>query len=102
MKLHKIAHARAGDKGEIVNISLIPYREEDYEFLRQMVTPELVQQHFKEIATGGVKRYELPNIRALNFVLYGTRPGGVSAAVDIDVHGKSLSWALLEIEVDHS
>lgn len=99
VKLYEIAHARAGDKGEVTNISLIPYNEELYEEIEKQVTAEAVKEHFADIVSGDVLRYEIPNLIAFNFVLKGTRPGGVAASLDIDPHGKSLSWALLEMEI---
>lgn len=100
-KLYEIAHARAGDKGEITNISLIPYKEEDYNILKERITPEAVKEHFGDIVTGQVLRYDLPKISSFNFVLKGTRPGGVGATLEIDPHGKALSWALLEMELEY-
>lgn len=99
-KLYEIAHSRCGDKGEINNISLIPYNPENYELLRDNVSADMVKEHFKGIISGDVVRYEVPNIHALNYVLYGIRPGGVGAALDMDPHGKSLSSALLQLEIE--
>ncbi len=101
IKLYKIAHARSGDKGEITNIGLFPYHDDDYNLIAAQVTPLAVKTFFGEIVTGDVVRYDLPNIKAFNFVIHGTRPGGVGAALDMDPHGKSLSWALLEMEIDY-
>ena len=70
MKLWDIAHSRTGDKGNISNISLIAYDPKDYELLREKVTAEKVKEHFKGMVKGEVVRYELPNIHALNFVMY--------------------------------
>ena len=100
VKLYEIAHSRAGDKGEITNISLFPYAEEHYDLLREQVTARAVKAHFGEMVRGEVVRYEIPSIQGLNFVLYGTRMGGVSSALELDAHGKSLSFGLLEMEVD--
>ena len=69
MKLKEIAHSRTGDKGDIANISLIPYREEDYPMLREKVTAEVVKQWFSDVCKGKVTRYEVPGICALNFVM---------------------------------
>ncbi len=102
IKLVKLAHSRAGDKGEITSISLFPYRDEDYDRLLKHVTGDAVKKHFGSLVTGAVERYELANIKALHFVLHGTRPGGVAAALDLDAHGKSLSWALLEMDIESS
>lgn len=99
-KLHEIAHGRAGDKGDITNVSLFPYRPEHYALLREQVTAAAVKAHFGGMVRGEVLRYEVPSILGLNFVLHGTRDGGVSSAPDLDAHGKSLSFGLLEMEVD--
>ncbi|TCP21155.1 hypothetical protein EV207_1459 [Scopulibacillus darangshiensis] len=99
MKLYDIAHSRAGDKGDILNLSLIPYNEEDYEMLCQKVTAESVKEHMRDIIQGRVIRYELANIKALNFVCYKSLLGGVTTSLAMDTHGKSLSSALLEMEI---
>jgi hypothetical protein len=99
MKLKEIAHSRTGDKGEISNISVIAYDIKDYNFLKEKITEEKVEEYFKEICKGEVKRYELDQIGALNFVLDKTLGGGVTRSLSIDKHGKSLSFALLEIEI---
>ncbi len=99
MKLASVAHARAGDKGDISCISVIAYKPEDYELLRREVTAEKVKAHFAGIAHGAVERYELPNIGALNFVLHGALGGGVTRSLAMDAHGKSLSYALLDLEI---
>ena len=99
MRLHQLAHARAGDKGNISDISVIAYEPGDYEFLREQVTAERVREHFADIARGPVQRYELPRLHALKFVLHDALGGGVTRAVNLDAHGKSLSSCLLEMEL---
>jgi len=99
MKLKEIAHSRTGDKGEISNISLIPYNESDYEMLKQKVTAEKVKEYFTEICKGEVLRYELDGINALNFVMDKALGGGVTRSLAIDKHGKALGMALLEMEI---
>lgn len=99
MKLKEIAHARTGDKGDISNISLIPYKEEDYEFLKEKVTAQKVKEYFSEICSGEVVRYELEGIHAFNFVLDHALGGGVTRSLALDKHGKTLGMALLEMEV---
>ena len=99
MKLRELAHSRTGDKGNIVNLSVIAYREEDYAFLLEKVTEEKVREYFREMVHGEVKRYALPNIHALNFVLYDALGGGVTRSLSLDKHGKSLSSALLDMEI---
>ena len=99
MKLWDIAHLRTGDKGNISNVSLIAYDEKDYEMLKEKVTADVVKKWFKDIVQGEVVRYELPNIGALNFVMYGALGGGVTRSLAIDKHGKSLSSYLLDMEI---
>lgn len=99
MKLLDIAHSRTGDKGNISNISLIVYDEKDYPLIKEKVTAEKVKEYFSDIVKGEVIRYELDNLWALNFVMYNALGGGVTRSLAIDKHGKSLSSALLEMEL---
>lgn len=99
MRLKDIAHSRTGDKGDISNISLIAYKSEDYKILKEKVTAEVVKEYFKDICHGEVKRYEIDSIGSLNFVLDKTLGGGVTRSLSLDKHGKSLSMALLEMEI---
>ena len=99
MKLREIAHSRTGDKGNISNISLIAYKEEDYEAIKDKVTADKVKEWFKDIVHGEVVRYELPNIGALNFVMYDALGGGVTRSLSLDMHGKSLSSVLLDMDI---
>ena len=99
MKLREIAHSRTGDKGDTSNISLIAYDAQHYPLLVRQVTAERVKAHFSELVRGNVTRYELPAIGALNFVLQRALGGGVTRSLALDAHGKSLSSALLDLEV---
>jgi hypothetical protein len=99
MKLFDIAHSRAGDKGNTLMLSLIPYNEADYATLCLTITAEKVNDHLKEIVHGEVIRYELPNISSLLFVCYTALSGGVTTSLALDTHGKSLSYALLQMEI---
>jgi len=99
MRLRQLAHARAGDKGETLNISVIAYRREDYAFLEQHLTSARVKDHFRGIAEGEVVRHELPGIGAFNFVLLRALGGGVTRSLALDAHGKSLASALLALEL---
>lgn len=99
MKLYEIAHSRTGDKGDISTISLIAYDVKDYELIAREVTSEQVEKWFKSIGTTKVDRYELPQIGALNFVLFHTLGGGVTKSLALDAHGKTLSSALLEMDI---
>ena len=97
--LRELAHARAGDKGDISNLSLIAHDAKDYERLRREVTPERVRQHFAGVVHGTVTRYELPNLGALNFVMQQALGGGVTRSLALDAHGKCLGAALLAMQI---
>lgn len=99
IKLREIAHSRAGDKGNVSNLSLVAYKMDDYEVLRKEVTAERVKAHFEGITLGEVTRYELPKIGALNFVMDRALAGGVTRSLRMDIHGKALSPLLLDMEV---
>jgi hypothetical protein len=98
--LYEMAHARTGDKGNKVNISLIAYRAQDYDLLVEQVTPERVAAHFAHRQPTGVTRYLLPNLRAMNFVIEDVLDGGVNDSLNLDMHGKGLSFHLLTMRVD--
>lgn len=100
IKLRKIAHARSGDKGDILNIALIPYNETDYELLKEKVTAERVKEHFKDLVKGDVQRYELEGIKGFNYVLYQALDGGVTRSLRLDRHGKTLSFKLLDMKIE--
>ena len=95
MLLKEIAHSRTGDKGNISVISVIDYKDEDYDLIK-----EKVKDYFKDIVHGKITRYEMPTISALNFVLEDALGGGVTRSLAIDMHGKTLGSALLEMEID--
>src|ERR1700676_2393941 len=100
MKLRELAHSRTGDKGNTSNISVIAYDEKHYPLLLEQVTSARVKAHFAGVVEGEVVRYELPSIAALNFVMSGALGGGVTRSLALDAHGKSLSSALLDLEID--
>src|ERR1700753_1644006 len=100
MKLREIAHSRTGDKGDISNISVIAYDEKDYPLALAEVTSARGKAHFAGVVEGDVVRYELPNIFALNFVMDQALGGGVTRSLALDAHGKSLSSALLDLEIE--
>lgn len=99
MKLKEIAHSRTGDKGNISVISVIAYDPADYAYLEEKITAERVSSWFGELVHGEVTRYEIPSIAALNFELKAALGGGVTRSLALDMHGKSLGSALLEMEV---
>lgn len=99
MKLFELAHSRAGDKGNTLMLSLIPYKESDYPMLCSTVSAEKVKEHLRELVQGDVVRYELPNISSLLFVCHNALSGGVTTSLAIDTHGKSISYALLQMDI---
>ncbi|MBC6993039.1 hypothetical protein QWY85_14415 [Neolewinella lacunae] len=100
MKLWDIAHARTGDKGNISNISLIAYEARDYELIREKVTAESVKEWFGPQIKGAVQRFEIPQLNALNFVMYEALAGGVTRSTALDKHGKTLGAYLLEMPIE--
>ena len=100
MKLRELAHSRTGDKGNTSNISVIAFDAKHFPLLKDQVTAERVKAHFAGVVEGEVVRYELPNISALNFVMTGALGGGVTRSLALDAHGKSLSSALLDLDID--
>ena len=97
--LYQLAHARTGDKGNKVNISLIAYRAEDYALLAEQVTEERVSAHFAHRKPTKVTRYLLPKLAAMNFVIDDVLDGGVNDSLNLDMHGKALSFYLLTLTV---
>ena len=100
VRLLDVAHARSGDKGDTANVGLIALRPEWYPVLVKFVTRERVAAHFSGVITGGVERYELPNLHALNFLLHGALDGGGTLSLKTDAQGKVFSTALLRLVVD--
>ncbi len=100
VQLIKIAHARSGDKGDTANIGLIALKPEYYPLLVEKVTAERVKEHFAGICKGNVERFELPNLGALNFLLHEALGGGGTITLKHDAQGKTLSTALLRMEID--
>jgi len=98
--LYAMAHARSGDKGEGSNVGVLAYDEPGYEILKNWLTPERVKRHFGSIVEGDVERYEMPNLRGLNFLLRDSLGGSGSASLRTDAQGKTHALALLRIEVE--
>ncbi len=97
--LSRLAHARSGDKGDTANIGLIARAPEIYPWLRKTVTAALVKRRFKGICLGRVERHEVPNLWALNFLMHESLGGGGTVSLRLDAQGKTLSHALLAMEV---
>lgn len=99
MTLRELAHARAGDKGPVVNIAVIAHDRRDFDRLARDVTPERVKAHFSSLVRGDVVRYEVPALGALNFVFSRGPRDSVTQSLALDTHGKSLSSILLDLEL---
>ena len=100
IQLRHLAHARSGDKGDTVNVGVIAYEPEFYDVLVDEVTEKAVKKHFGALVLGEVQRFELPNLRALNFLLHNALDGGGTMSLMTDAQGKTFSTALLRMEID--
>jgi hypothetical protein len=100
VRLLDLAHARSGDKGDTANVGVIARKPGYYPLLVREVTVERVTAHFRGMLTGGVERFELPNLHALNFLLHGALGGGGTVSLKTDAQGKTLSTALLRMEIE--
>ncbi len=100
IELLKLAHARSGDKGDTANVGVIALKDEFYPILTREVTAEKVKEHFGEIVKGEVERFELPNLKALNFLLHESLGGGGTLSLMTDAQGKTFSTALLRMKIE--
>ncbi len=99
VRVYDLAHSRTGDKGNTSNISVICYDDRDWDFLQRELTEERVLEAYKLIGKGPVKRHEIRNLKAFNFVLENALGGGVTISLAQDIHGKSLCNVMLAIEL---
>jgi hypothetical protein len=100
IQLVDIAHARSGDKGDTANVGIIALQPQWYPLLLRELTRERVRDHFRGVITGDVERFELPNLKALNFLLHGALDGGGTLSLKTDAQGKVFSTALLRMTLD--
>jgi len=98
-QLRELAFARSGDKGDVCNIGLLAFNEESYKIIAREVTPERIKAHFGDMVKGGVEVYPLPNLHALEIVLRNALGGGATRTLLFDQTGKSMSTALLRMEI---
>jgi len=97
--VYDLGHGRAGDKGDTSNVSVVAYDDRAWKILQQHLTADRVMAAYAHIAKGPVTRYELPKLRALNFVIERALGGGVTRSLGQDMHGKSLSTLILTIDL---
>lgn len=100
VKLRDIAHGRSGDKGDAANVGIIAFDDDGYEIIKAHLTKERVKEYFAGVCLGEVERFELPNLRALNFILHNTLGGGGTVSLKLDAQGKTLAAALLRMEIE--
>ncbi|HKC26965.1 MAG TPA: hypothetical protein VKB75_03030 [Jatrophihabitans sp.] len=98
--LHEVAHSRAGDKGQLITLSLIPYDPAWYPVLCELAQPARIGAHLRDRVVGDVVRYEMPKLPALTFVCSRAGSDSVTTSLHVDGHGKTMSSALLELEID--
>ena len=101
-RLGDIAYARSGDKGSGGNIGVIAHTPAGYEWLRENLTTDVAARFFRDIHPGEVKRYELPNLHAFNFLLPSALGGGGSISLRSDAQGKALGQIFLELQLEIS
>jgi hypothetical protein len=99
MKLHEIAYSREGDKCDVANICCFPYDENDWELVRREVTVERVRAKMGDLVRGDIVRYEYPNLKGLNFVMYQALDGGGTMSLRVDRLGKTLASLFLDIDI---
>ena len=99
--LREIAHARSGDKGNSANVAVFARTPAAYAWLRRHLTAAAIETYFKPLGVGRVIRYEVPNLKAFNFILPDVLAGGGSRSLRIDAQGKTIGMALLEMPIDH-
>ena len=102
IRLHQIASARSGDKGNRLNIALVCRDPAHYDAIAAQITAERVAEVFAARKPTRVVRYDLPKLHAFNFVLDDVLEGGVNSSLGLDGHGKALSYLLLDIAIDIS
>ena len=100
MKLRELAHTRTGDKGNLSTLTVVAHDAKDFARLETQLTPERVKAHYDGIVQGRVERFSLPQLGALQFVLYEALAGGVTRSLALDAHGKTLSSHLLNIDIE--
>lgn len=100
VELEQVALARSGDKGDASNVGLIARSPALYEVIREQVTAKRVREHFRDICRGEVERFEVPNLRALNFILHDSLGGGGTESLKTDAQGKTHGQGLLQMEID--
>lgn len=98
--LSTVAHGRSGDKGNHANIAVIAYTEAGFSWLKENLTADVVRDYFAALGPTEIRRYEVPNVLAVNFLLTNVLAGGASLSLRSDTQGKTLALALLQMEIE--
>ncbi len=98
--LRHAAHGRTGDKGDRSNISVVAWHPLLWPLLVEQVTEAAVRRQFAHRRPTGVTRYLLPRLQCMNLVLDGVLDGGVNDSLNLDSHGKALSFLLLDMAIE--
>ncbi|MBM3167304.1 MAG: hypothetical protein FJZ94_07660 [Chloroflexi bacterium] len=98
--LKDLAYTRSGDKGDISNVGILAFSKENFEILRQQVTPQKVKELYRDLVKGEVEVYEMPNINALQVVMHNALGGGATRTLRWDETGKSMCLAMLYLEIE--
>ncbi|MFJ2771878.1 acyclic terpene utilization AtuA family protein [Streptomyces sp. NPDC087300] len=85
-----IAGARSGDKGGDANLGVWVRTDEAWRWLAHELTVDKLRQLLPETADLTITRHDLPNLRALNFVVAGLLGEGVAAQARFDPQAKGL------------
>lgn len=100
VQLRQIAHARAGDKGNVSNVAVFVYNPDHYAAVKAQITPEALKTAFGGVLKGDIQRYVIDHLHALNFVMTDALEGGVNSSLNLDAHGKSWSFLILSLEIE--
>ena len=103
MRVGDIASGRAGDKGNMLDLTLVAYDDAAYKLLKTVLTADRVKDALNRVVPGPVQRYEVPGLRALKYVAPQALPGGVYASLHAGLHWqKAAIWLLLDLDIDES
>jgi hypothetical protein len=99
IRLGELAHTRSGDKGDRSNIGVIAYDQANYLWLERHLTTTAVADFLRPMGVGKVTRFEIPGLRAFNFIIDHALAGGASRSLRLDTQGKALGVVLLELRL---
>ncbi len=95
-----LAYVRSGDKGNISNVGIMAFNDGNYAILKKQIVPDRVKDHYKDLVKGDVKVYEMPNINALQVVMYKALGGGATSTLRMDETGKAMCLGMLYMKIE--